>query len=319
MSDSGAYVAYYVRECTSAMSSNGKPYNILQLVDSELVQKQCYLWDCTDRMTDHVIVLFNGLPEPNAKGFIGFDESRIAGDLGCFQKDAKLQSQYPAWACFVNPVPSYEKFAGVLRSLLSAWLPQADESGAVRAPETSREKMVALLFEKLPGLYESYSTMPAAKRFHDNWAGGLANHTYQILTFIHGLRKWFPWNVDLFVLTFAALYHDYGKLFEYNSDTFEYEEDLMLRPHSVQSAEVFVQEYGSMLSKVLLDRIVHCIYSHHGRKEWGAPCDPATIEAIILSQLDQLAAWGQSIFSVPNLEFCQALSRRVVNTPCPEE
>ena len=78
-------------------------------------------------------------------------------------------------------------------------------------------------------------------------------------------------------------------------------------------------EYGSMLSKGLLDRIVHCIYSHHGRKEWGAPCDPATIEAIILSQLDQLAAWGQSVFSVPNLEFCQALSRRVVNTPCPEE
>ena len=73
MSDSGAYVAYYVRECTSAMSSNGKTYNILQLVDSELVQKQCYLWECTDRMTDHVIILFDGIPEPNAKGFIGFD------------------------------------------------------------------------------------------------------------------------------------------------------------------------------------------------------------------------------------------------------
>lgn len=122
------------------MSSNGKPYNILQLVDSELVQKQCYLWECTDRMTDHVIILFDGIPEPNAKGFIGFDESRIAGDLGCFQKDAKLQSQYPAWACFVNPIPSYDKFSGVLRALLSAWIPQADESGlpVLRRPSARR-------------------------------------------------------------------------------------------------------------------------------------------------------------------------------------
>jgi 3'-5' exoribonuclease len=39
-----------------------------------------------------------------------------------------------------------------------------------------------------------------------------------------------------------------------------------------------------------IDAVTHCILAHHGRKEWGSPVEPQTIEALILSQADMHSA-----------------------------
>lgn len=39
-----------------------------------------------------------------------------------------------------------------------------------------------------------------------------------------------------------------------------------------------------------IDAVTHCILAHHGRKEWGSPVEPQTIEALILHQADMLSA-----------------------------
>jgi 3'-5' exoribonuclease len=36
--------------------------------------------------------------------------------------------------------------------------------------------------------------------------------------------------------------------------------------------------------------VIHCILSHHGRKDWGSPVEPATLEALVLHQADMLSA-----------------------------
>ena len=73
------------------------------------------------------------------------------------------------------------------------------------------------------------------------------------------------------------------------------------------------------LSEGLFESIQHCIYSHHGRKEWGVASVPATVEAFVLSELDLLSGHGAAFFAVPNLDYSSAIERRVINTPNPEE
>jgi len=40
----------------------------------------------------------------------------------------------------------------------------------------------------------------------------------------------------------------------------------------------------------LIHEVTHCLLAHHGRKEWGSPVEPQTVEALILSQADLLSA-----------------------------
>ena len=39
-----------------------------------------------------------------------------------------------------------------------------------------------------------------------------------------------------------------------------------------------------------LEQLIHLILSHHGRHEFGSPCLPMTLEAILLHHLDDMDA-----------------------------
>lgn len=45
-----------------------------------------------------------------------------------------------------------------------------------------------------------------------------------------------------------------------------------------------------------LDALLHAILAHHGRKEWGAPVEPATLEAwlVHLADLAEARLWEWS-------------------------
>lgn len=43
-------------------------------------------------------------------------------------------------------------------------------------------------------------------------------------------------------------------------------------------------------SQGFIDAVGHCILAHHGRKEFGSPVEPQTIEAMLLHQADMLSA-----------------------------
>jgi 23S rRNA maturation-related 3'-5' exoribonuclease YhaM len=38
------------------------------------------------------------------------------------------------------------------------------------------------------------------------------------------------------------------------------------------------------------DAVIHCMLSHHGRREWGSPVEPVTPEAYILHVADMLSS-----------------------------
>jgi 3'-5' exoribonuclease len=94
-------------------------------------------------------------------------------------------------------------------------------------------------------------------------------------------------------LTAGALLHDIGKLEELEYDlTTTYTRDGNLVGHvalgtmMVRATIAKIPEFPD----VLRTQIEHLILSHHGHKEFGAPVEPMTIEAMILSAADDLDA-----------------------------
>ena len=169
---------------------------------------------------------------------------------------------------------------------------------------------------------------PASLSYHHAYTGGLLAHTVEvcdIATRIGDLRQpdslagMFKVNQDILIA--AALWHDHMKIREYESKTFRWDEysfeqmkgtrmlpNPLVQPldpvnvwintdyakhiyHIPGSAiEFTVAARESGVDEPTIEAIQHCILAHHGRREWGSPVEPQTLEALILSQADMISA-----------------------------
>lgn len=136
-------------------------------------------------------------------------------------------------------------------------------------------------------------TWPAAITHHHNYAGGLLEHTLEVLEYAEHIAEAFP-EVNMDVLRAAALWHDVGKVIEYTkiTDGWERPREAQSNLHIVSSSLSFLYHADSVpVRSELREAVRHCVLAHHGPvKEWGSPEAPATLEALILHQADVLSA-----------------------------
>ncbi len=153
-----------------------------------------------------------------------------------------------------------------------------------------------------------FLTWPASLSFHHAYEGGLLAHTVEVTDYALGSA--IP-GTDMNVLIAAALWHDFEKIREYELnelgvnfvgsgamiDTPDVKAlwsytDYGKRIHHVQgSAIAFTLEATeSGVRHEVIDAVVHCILAHHGRREWGSPVEPQTLEALLLHQADLISA-----------------------------
>jgi 3'-5' exoribonuclease len=132
---------------------------------------------------------------------------------------------------------------------------------------------------------------PAAQTVHHAYRSGFLEHVLSVARSALVLGTSYGANLDL--LTAGALLHDIGKLEELQYDratSYTREGNLVghvtLGAMMVRSAISNIPEFPD----VLRTQIEHLILSHHGHKEFGAPVEPMTIEAMILSAADDLDA-----------------------------
>jgi 3'-5' exoribonuclease len=174
-----------------------------------------------------------------------------------------------------------------------------------------------------------YKKAPAARVMHNAYFGGLIEHALQLTDMglaIHALYqlKFLP-ELNQDKIIFGCLFHDWGKMFEYDinnpayPNTFEGE----LLPHIVQGPAMVhtvtdrlltdacaLHTDSTAVNELLADlegflgddmnpidhigktrnELMHIIASHHGTEEWGSPVRPKTMEAIIVHHLDNLDA-----------------------------
>jgi len=146
-----------------------------------------------------------------------------------------------------------------------------------------------------PTLKERLLEVPAGAKNHHSRRGGLLQHCEEmweiadaILETSQGKRM----RVDREILRASVLIHDIGKIYEYSMETLGYEEtrDLALMGHTAWGAAIVNNFWPPKGDKEVRNRIVHCVLSHHGKLEFGAPVVPKTPEAVILALMDGTSA-----------------------------
>ena len=135
-------------------------------------------------------------------------------------------------------------------------------------------------------------THSAAKSMHHSYMGGLAEHALSVAQKADFMATQYP-SANRDILVAAALLHDIGKVRELSAfPENDYTDEGQLLGHIYMGAEMVTAAAAAIPSfpaEIAL-QLKHCILSHHGEFEYGAPVLPKTIEAFILHCCDNIDA-----------------------------
>ncbi|MCS7317080.1 MAG: HD domain-containing protein [Candidatus Dojkabacteria bacterium] len=162
-----------------------------------------------------------------------------------------------------------------------------DKINSIKDAKIKDVIMRTLNHEKIKGKFEYW---PAASNVHHNFRSGLLQHIVEMLEMLDGIIKYYP-NVNLDIIIAGIILHDIGKLEELNSDIqTEYTIKGKVIGHVVLGALIFYDVAKDILDEETFTHILHIIISHHGSLEFGSPVVPLTLEAYIVSKLDDISS-----------------------------
>ena len=141
-----------------------------------------------------------------------------------------------------------------------------------------------------PKNLELFSTCPAAMSYHQNYIGGLLEHSLQLVQ-----ACWFYSmhhdELDTDLLIAGCILHDIGKIKELQVDVgIEVSEEGNFLGH-VTSGVILVNDMIREIPdfpEILRLKLLHIIISHHGKKEHGALKEPSFPEAELIHQVDMM-------------------------------
>lgn len=143
---------------------------------------------------------------------------------------------------------------------------------------------------------------PAAKHYHQAYAGGLLEHTLSVAQAVSAAANFFP-GIDREIAVTGAMLHDVGKTEAYNdeplaielTDAGRLEGEIPRGYYKVRREIERIEGFDPHLAQA----IVHIILSHHGSLEHGSPVVPCTREATLVHAIDNL---GGKLGSFDRLE-----------------
>ncbi len=131
---------------------------------------------------------------------------------------------------------------------------------------------------------------PAAKTIHHAYRGGLLEHVVSMAELALQLAEHYG-DLDRDLLLLGVYFHDLGKLREIGAmPANDYTLEGQLVGHIAIGLEMLrccAAAVDGFPAELLL-HLEHLVASHHGRREFGSPVEPATAEAFVLHALDNL-------------------------------
>lgn len=167
------------------------------------------------------------------------------------------------------------------------------------------------------GMLNYYSSdvyeYPAAAKIHHNFIGGLATHVSGMIKVANALADIYP-SVNRDYLVAGVILHDLGKIEEFTSPSItEYSIQGKLLGHiSIVDARLLqiARELKLEDSEELMV-LRHMVLSHHGEYEYGSPVLPETLEAELLTYIDNIdskvAIINKALDDVKEGEFSQKI------------
>lgn len=158
-----------------------------------------------------------------------------------------------------------------------------------------------------------YKKAPAARGMHNAWYGGLLDHTWCLCQMagpiVEHYKKNFCPTLSKDKVFFGLIVHDLGKAIEYDCSTPDFKSTpvgvltnhIVLGPawiyHAAYNHKNILPPEEFRLELALL---MHLVAAHHGQVDWGSPIVPATLEAVIVHNLDNLDAKAMNAIDLIN-------------------
>lgn len=266
-----------LKKCEEKKAKNGSTYLDLVIGDCE-GEMSAKMWDFRGgHFEQDMIVRVRGVIEQ----YNGKDQFRVSQI-----RPAKDGDEYT----LADLVPASEIGGEQLFEMLRRKVEQFEN-----------EDLKAIVLTIIDEHKDKMVTFPAALRLHHAMVGGLMYHTMSIVKLAEAVCRIYP-NVNRELLLAGVILHDVAKTWELETGKTGlargYSVEGELIGHLVKGA-MYVNDTAKALGidSEYVTLLEHMIISHHGVPEYGAAVRPMFLEAIILSELDNLDA---TIFEVNN-------------------
>lgn len=131
---------------------------------------------------------------------------------------------------------------------------------------------------------------PAAKTIHHAYRGGLLEHTVSMAELARMTVEHYG-DIDRDLVLIGVLFHDLGKLRELGAmPANDYTLEGHLVGHVVIGRDMLLEccaQVGDFPEELRL-HLEHLVLSHQGKREYGTPIEPMTLEAFVLHFIDDL-------------------------------
>ena len=264
---------FVVKSVRQSETKAGKPYLALTIMD-KTGEVAGPIWDRVDHYRD--------ICQPG-------NSIHVSGSLGSFQGSKQLK------VTAARPVAEEDvDLASFLPTTTKNREDMAfDLQKLVLSVEDPFIRKLLLKFFKRSKYWSLFQNAPAAKGVHHAYIGGLLEHSLSVAQLADHMAGHYL-GVNRSLLLAGALLHDIGKITElsYARGAIDYTNSGRLKGHLVIGSEMVADAALEIKDFPVETReqIQHLILSHHGRREYGSPIVPMTVEAFLLNFLDEIDA-----------------------------
>ncbi|MDH3975750.1 MAG: HD domain-containing protein [Deltaproteobacteria bacterium] len=272
---------FLVKVKNLSVGKTGKPYLVVSLMD-KTGELEGRVWDDAERMSGNFEVDDFVHVKGRVSAYMGKLQLKISTVTRVDDNEVSLDDFLPSSA--VSPEVMFSELAGLVET--------------VKDPHI-KKLLLALMEDR--DLSQGLKNAPAAKGMHHVYIGGLLEHVLSLCRLINLVSSHYGERINRDLLLAGAIFHDIGKTRELSyKRSFGYTDEGRLVGHITIGVEILdglirsIDGFPAELSMLLK----HMILSHHGEYEYGSPKRPKTLEATILSYLDDLDAKVNSIQSL---------------------
>jgi len=263
---------FLVRSKATPLNKKGDPYLNLLLAD-KTGDLEARVWEnvqeFSERFESGDVVMVDGI----AQSYQGRIQLRINSISRLEKAEINIEDYLPT-----SPVP-----------INKMWDETKQILNSVSNPDLKR--LIHTIYDDRV-LVEQIKRSPAAKEIHHNYVGGLLYHTLSMMKVANFIASHYTvLNRDLLIM--GAFLHDIGKTRELSIEQFfDYTDEGKLLGHIVIGDRIICD----LISRVenfpmeLAYELRHIVLSHHGDLSKGSPKLPMTMEALVVSFIDDMDA-----------------------------